>query len=148
MKNTTLKIAAVVLLLILMPLLEAERVNLTTDAGGFITITPGTPIRLHVSPGNAPYYMDRLMIQIRPTAGTPGVVYVMLGVPINQTCSASNARHLSATLTPATATSPGGSLSDPQGAPGTTVPNAEDLNLACVDGTQADTITVTGWHRN
>lgn len=137
--------AAVAALLVYLQPIEAQRVNLTAPGGGFITITPGTPIRLW--PGQGPYLMNRWMIQVRPNAGTSGVVYLMLGVPVGKACSATNAAHLSATLSASTSASPGGSLSDPQGANGNTPADAEDMAQACVDGTQADTITVTGWHQ-
>lgn len=117
--------------------LSAERWNYQ------ITVTAGTPQR--ISPVLFP--IDRLMIQSR--SGNTGKVYIMLGVPVAKTCSATDTTQLSAELGPGDTLHPGGSLSDPQGANGNAPAEFEDLSLACIDGTvSGDKVIVTGWHRN
>lgn len=133
----TLKSIALVTLLAVLPVLDAERRNQQ------VVITAGTPIRISASK----YLVNRLFIQ--SLAGNTGIVYVMLGVPISETCNASNALHLTAQLAAGTATAPGQSFSDPQGANGDSPSDIEDLALACLDGSHSgDSVVVSGWHRN
>lgn len=130
-----LAILAVVALFV--PQAGAERVNLQ------ITITAGTPIRIAAQKT----VVNRLMLQSRH--GNTGLIYVLLGVKPTTTCNASSTSQLSAELGPGDSTHPGSSLSDPQGANGTTPPDGEDLAMACVDGTNSsDVVIVTYWKRN
>lgn len=131
------KVSAILLCLLLLALpMSAERWNKS------IVITPGTPIRIMAQT----FRVNRLLIQSKHAS--TGTVFIMLGVPASKTCNASDTSQLSAELGPGDTTHPGGSLSDPQGANGDSPSDAEDLSMACLDGTAADTVIVTGWHRN
>lgn len=135
MKWTT-KTIGLAALLVVLPALNAERHNQQ------ITITAGTPIRVQASK----YLVNRLFVQ--SMIGNTGAVYIMLGVPTTAACNASNAAHLTAQLAPATATAPGGSFNDPQGANGNSPSDVEDLSQMCLDGSHSgDVVIVSSWHR-
>lgn len=132
----TLKSIALVSLLAILPVLDAERINQQ------ITITAGTPIRV----SGSKYLVNRLFVQSRAT--NTGLIYIMMGVPTANACSASNTTQLTAELGPGSTTSPGQSFSDPQGANGNSPADAEDLGQMCIDGTvNGDRVLVSYWHR-
>jgi len=141
MKRLALSLLAI--LFLTAPLADARRVNVVASGGGFLTITAGTPIRLAIKST----LVDRLFVQNRHNS--TGLVYVMLGVPAATACSATDPSQLTAELGPGTSTSPGNSLSDPQGANGNTPSDREDLAMACIDGTHSgDTVIVSYWSTN
>jgi len=138
MKNT---ICVLLALAIAAVPLSAERFNFQ------FSVTAGTPQR--ISTNVLPFFVDRLMIQSRHN--NTGTIYIMLGVPLATTCNAAatSPYQLSAELGPGDATHPGAAFSDPQGATGNAPSEAEDLTLACIDGTvSGDKVVITGWHRN
>lgn len=133
----TLKSIALVSLLAILPVLDAERVNQQ------ITIVIGTPTRVTGSS----YLVNRLFVQSRTT--NTGLVYILMGVPASKACDISDSTQLTAELGPGSSTSPGQSFSDPQGANGDSPPDAEDLSKMCVAGTvNGDKVIVSYWHRN
>ena len=118
-------------------LAQENRVNLQ------ITITSGTPIRVYAST----LKLNRLFIQSRHN--NAGLIYVLLGVPPTLACNSSSASQLTAELGPGSSTQPGQSFSDPQGAPGNQISNAEDMSWACIDGTSSgDKVIISGWRSN
>lgn len=133
----TLKSIALLAILVVLPILDAERINTQ------IVIVAGTPVRVSATK----YLVNRLMIQSR--AANTGLIYVMMGVKSTVTCDATNTTQLSAELGPGTpALHPGQTLSDPQGANGNSPADAEDLNQLCLDGTASgDKVLLTFWHR-
>lgn len=132
------KLSAIFLCLLLLALpMSAERWNMQ------IVVTAGTPIRIMTQT----FRVNRLLIEARH--GNTGLIYIMLGVPGSKTCNASDTTQLSAEIGPGDASHPGGSMSDPQGANGDSPSDAEDLSMACIDGTvNGDKAIITGWHRN
>jgi hypothetical protein len=133
-------LSLIVTLVLLAPPAHAQRMNLQ------ITITAGSPIRLAAT--STP--VDRLMIQARHNpAGGDGIIYIMDGVAPSKTCNAADPTQLTAELGPGSATSPGQSYSDPQGANGISPPDFTDLANMCLDGTHSgDTAIVTYYARN
>lgn len=135
MKKHILILALMCLFVVLLP---AERKNYV------YTLTAGSPVRLATQKMLA----SRLFIQNAPMSGG-GVTIVMLGVPAATTCDSSQSTQVTAYLAPATATAPGGSFSDPQGAPGNTIPDSENMALACLDTTITGTkVVVSFWRQN
>jgi hypothetical protein len=137
MRNKSL-FSLLVTLVMLAPPAHAERLNQQ------ITIVAGTPIRLAAR--STP--VDRLMIQARhnPSGGN-GIIYILDGVSPTKACNAADATQLTAELAPGTATSPGGSYSDPQGANGDSPPDFTDLAHMCIDGTHSGDIAIVTYYR-
>lgn len=133
----TVKTIALIGLMVFAPiLLDAERVNMQ------VTITAGTPVRLTTTKT----LVNRLFIQLK--TGSSGRAFLLLGVPATTTCDATNAAQLTAELAPATATAPGGSFSDPQGANGMSPSDSEDLAQICIDGSHTgDVVVISFWRR-
>lgn len=115
----------------------AERVN------SQVTITAGTPIRI----ATQKTMENRILIQSRHS--NSGIIYVLMGVNPNKACNASDTSQLTAELGPGDSLHPGASLSDPQGASGNTISDAEDVSWMCLDGTNSsDVAIVSYWRRN
>lgn len=134
-KHNRIATLAVVLGLVFTSIADARRVNLQITV-----VTAGTPVRISANH----LLVDRLFIQSK--AGSTGTISIMLGVAVGTTCDKTNAAHLTAQLAPGTATTPGQSFSDPQGANGNTPSDREDLALACIDSTvNGDIAIVSFW---
>ena len=118
MKTAARLILASLLALILVPVVSARRVNLTTPTGTILTINAGVPFRLSTKPQT---WADRWMVQaiVNPNTGTPnsGIIYIMTGVAPSATCSATNAAQLTAELGAGSSNQPGQSFTDPPGEP-------------------------------
>lgn len=130
-------IAALLGLFMLLAPVHADRQNVQ------VAVTAGTPVRV----SSVKLLVNRLFIQSR--TGNTGRIYILMGVGPNTTCDATNTAQLTAELAPGSATAPGGSFSDPQGANGNTPSDAEDLNKICIDGSHtADVAIVSYWRKN
>jgi hypothetical protein len=128
----------------LVALLALIAVGLTADPrlNQLITITSGTPIQL----SKFHLYASEILIQMA-TGGT-GLGYVCAGIPLGTTPAAScgTAGQLSAQLSPASSTAPGGYYADQasaKGGPGI------DLATIWIDGSHTgDTVIVTYLQQN
>lgn len=88
---------------------KPHRINLQ------LTIVAGTPQRLVSVDTPSPVYANRLFIQGR-AGSSPGVGYVLGGVPLTTTLDATSAAQLVAELAASpSATVPGGNFGDPPG---------------------------------
>jgi len=138
MKNKSL-FSLLLTLVLLAPPAHAQRVNVMIT----FAVT-GTPQRLvtQSTPEN------RLLLQSRHS--NVGLITIMLGIPTKVACStsATTPSQITAELGPGDALHPGNSLSDPQGANGSSPPDFEDLALACAAGTAGDQLIVSFWQRN
>lgn len=94
-----------------------------------ITVAAGTPVRL----ATTHIYAAKIFIQMQ--TGGSGRGFIMAGIPSGTTPAATTSAHLTAELSPATATGPGGSYSDSDY-------SGIDLSLIWVDGSNTgDKIT-------
>lgn len=95
-----------------------------TRVNQIITVAAGTPVQV----ASKPTYAREIFIQMGIGSGT-ATGYVMAGIPDGTTPSKTTSAHLTAQLSPATATAPGGSYSD-----STTSPGGFDVSQIWVDG--------------
>ena len=99
-----------------------------------ITIAAGTPINVVTGTSVAPsydtpaVYATRVLAQMRH--GGSGLGYVMDGISLGRIPATTNAGDVTAELTPATATAPGGDYSDWEFNPGGGI----DLRRIWIDG--------------
>jgi hypothetical protein len=108
-----------------------------------ITLNPGTPINVQTALGleNNAVLANRLFIQMA-TGGT-GLGYVMGGIGGGRTPATTNANDVSAELSPASATAPGGNYMDGGGGIQFSLTPGIDLSTYWIDGTEADPVRIS-----
>lgn len=135
MKKSILMALAIVAILLTVP-----RDAFATRENHTFTLNPGTPIQISTQQ----IFVKRIIIQmgIQPSGGAQ-FGCIMAGIRSGYTPSCSNSSDLTAQLAPASTTAPGGSYSDPNGAPGgISVPDI-DLSSVWIDGGHADPVIVS-----